>query len=294
MNLPRLIESYLRHLAEALGRSPTTVAGAREELGLLVKRGITIASAALTAHLTWLPDGRLLAPTTRNRRLAILRGFVRFLQAEGLIPEDPLVGVRRAKLPRRVREAIGARELHQVLVTLLAEPRRWHRTRDATLLLLHYYTGLRLTEVARLDIDQVDLAAGVLRRAVRKGGDITDTVLHPVLASQLAIWLRVRGESGQRALFARRSSGRLSPRSIQLRLHRMGERAGLAVRLHPHLLRHAHATGLLRSGVTTAVIQQSMNHRALATTELYLHGDLELVRAGVERLPVLPVVSAEP
>ena len=71
----------------------------------------------------------------------------------------------------------------------------------------------------------------------------------------------------------------------------MGQRAGLGVALHPHALRHAHATGLLRVGVATAIIQQSMNHHALATTELYLHGDLAMVRAAVEKLPALPVVA---
>ena len=294
MHLTPLIESYLRHLAHDLGRSPATVAGAREELTLLVKRSIPLESAALGAHLATLPGGRPLAPTTRNRRLAILRGFVRFLRDRGHLVDDPLTAIRRSRLPRRVREALATGELEALLAALARDPSTWLRTRDATLLLLLYYTGLRLTEVVRLDVDQVDLAAGVLRRATRKGGDTTDVVLHPCLARQLGAWLSARPAAPPGgALFQARNTRRLSARSIQLRVRRLGELAGLAVPLHPHALRHAHATGLLRAGVATAVIQQSMNHRSLATTELYLHGDLALLRAGVERLPALPVVSGE-
>lgn len=292
MDLLPLIETYLRHLAQDRHRAATTVAGARDELTLLVKRGIALEPAQLSAHLTWLPDGQPLAPSTRNRRLAILRGFVRFLRDRNVLVDDPLAGVRRAKLVRRVHEALTAAQLEAIVIALLARPPSRTRTRDATLLLLLYYTGLRLTEVCRLDVNQVDLDAGVLRRAVRKGGDVTDVVLHPCLAAQLAAWLAARGPVDGSALFPRGNSDRLSTRSIQLRVRRMGRDAGLTAPLHPHALRHAHATGLLRVGVATAIIQQSMNHHALATTELYLHGDLAMVRAAVGLLPALPLVGA--
>lgn len=292
MDLLPLIEAYTRHLAEDLHRSPATVGGARAELGLLVRRSIPLDHDALAAHLSRLPDGRPLAASTRNRRLAILRGFVMFLVKRREIALSPLLGIRRAKLPRRTTQTVGTRDLSLIIAALLTDPASWRRTRDATLLLLFYYTGLRLAEVARLGAHQVDFAAGVLRSAVRKGGDTTDVVLHPCLATQLAAWMRARGDCASTSLFARANSRPLSPRSIQLRIARMGEKAGLTITLHPHALRHAHATGLLRVGVATAIIQQSMNHHALATTELYLHGDIEMVRAAVDKLPPLPVVGS--
>ncbi|MFZ5478331.1 MAG: tyrosine-type recombinase/integrase, partial [Myxococcota bacterium] len=205
--------------------------------------------------------------------------------------------------PRRSRSALAQADLERVVGVLLAEPPSWRRTRDGTLLLLFFYTGLRLTEAHRLDVDQVDLGGGVLRAALRKGGDVTDVVLHPCLAAQLAVWLQVRPRAQAGASFSQENEStpagclfpaergaRLSKRQIQKRLKALGEAAGLGVALHPHLLRHAHATGLLREGVATAVIQQSMNHHALATTELYLHGDLGLVRLAIARLPALPLV----
>ena len=83
-----------------------------------------------------------------------------------------------------------------------------------------------------------------------------------------------------------------SVRSIQKRLHDLGVRAGLRVPLHPHLLRHAHATGLLRHGVDLAVVQDSMNHRSLTTTAVYLHGDRTLLRGAIGRLPTVPLVGS--
>ncbi|MFZ5479032.1 MAG: tyrosine-type recombinase/integrase [Myxococcota bacterium] len=285
-----LLHAFLRHLAEDERKAASTVAGYRAELELLLRRRVALVPEALAAHLTWQPGGAPVAATTRNRRLSILRSFVRWLVARGVLKEDPLTGIRRAKVPRRSRAALTAVDLERVVGVLLAESPSWRRTRDGTLLLLFFYTGLRLAEAYRLDVDQVDLAAGVLRGAVRKGGDVTDVVLHPCLAAQLAVWLQVRAGFSVSALFLRGNTDRLSKRQIQKRLKALGEAAGLGVALHPHLLRHAHATGLLREGVATAIIQQSMNHHALATTELYLHGDLGLVRDAVARLPTLPLV----
>ncbi|MFZ5477060.1 MAG: tyrosine-type recombinase/integrase [Myxococcota bacterium] len=304
---PDLLHAFLRHLAEDERKAASTVAGYRAELELLVRRGVALVPEALGAHLTWLPDGAPVAATTRNRRLSILRAFVRWLLARGELAADPLAGIRRAKVPRRHRSALTAADLERVVGVLLAEPPSWRRTRDGTLLLLFFYTGLRLAEAHRLDVDQVDLAGGVLRGALRKGGDVTDVVLHPCLAAQLAVWMQVRPRPKEAVSFPRGNErpatdvptgclfpaergARLSKRQIQKRLKALGEAAGLGVALHPHLLRHAHATGLLREGVATAVIQQSMNHHALATTELYLHGDLGLVRLAIARLPALPLV----
>lgn len=293
LHLPPLITDYLRHLADDLHRAPATVAGVRDELGLIVKRSISLTREDLGAHLTRLPDGRQVAATSRNRRLTILRGFVRFLRQRGELAENPLSGVRPAKVPRRLREAVTAAEVERIVEALRCDPRGARRTRDAALLFLLYYTGLRLSEVARLNVDQVDLGAGVLRAALRKGGDRTDVMLHPRLAAQLALWLEARGTPDTRALFPAGNTRRLRVRAIQLRIQRMGEHAGLRTPLHPHALRHAHATGLLRVGVSTAVIQLSMNHHSIATTERYLHGDLGLVREALARLPSLRVVGPD-
>lgn len=257
----------------------------------MLRRGIPLEPAPLAAFITRRPSGELLAAATRNRRLSLVRGFLGYLRRHRLLRGNPLRDVRRARLPRTPRVALSALDIAAVVKALLAESPSWRRTREATILMCFFYTGLRLTELTRLDLDQVDLGAGVLRRALRKGGDITDVVLHPCVAAQLAIWVAARPAASDGSLFPRGNTPeRLSGRMVQKRLRALGQAAGLGMSLHPHLLRHAHATGLLRAGVSVAIIQESMNHRALATTERYLHGDLGLVREAVGRLPAVPLV----
>jgi integrase/recombinase XerC len=288
------IDTYLRHLRDDVGHADRTIQGYRAELRLLVTRAVPLDPEALARFISQQANGLPLAPSSRNRRLSIVRGFVRYLVAAGLLAADPSLGVRRSSVPRRRRAALTSADVTRLVESLLTEAPSWRRTRDGTLLLLFFYTGLRLTEVTRLNADQVDLGAGVLRAAVRKGGDITDVVLHPTLGAQLAIWMALRPAAADGSLFPGGNRSRLTGRRIQKRLQELGRRARLGVPLHPHLLRHAHATGLLREGVATAIIQESMNHRALATTERYLHGDLELVREAVRRLDALPLVPAGP
>lgn len=280
-----LLDSYVRHLTDDLGRASSTVLGYRSEIRLLIERAIPIEPEPMAAFITRAADGRLLAPTTRNRRLAILRGFFAFLIANGHLATDPTASVRRASVPWHTRTTLAPTEIGDVAKQLLLEPASAIRTRDLCILLVLFYTGLRVSEIVSLDLEQVDLEHGLLRGATRKGGGRTDVVLHARASEAIVAWLAVRPQGDSVAVFPTGNTGRLTVRSVQHRLARMGIAAELVVRLHPHELRHAHATALLRSGAAVEVIRQSLNHRSLQTTQRYLHGDLTMVRAAVDRLP---------
>ncbi|MFA4844944.1 MAG: tyrosine-type recombinase/integrase [Patescibacteria group bacterium] len=301
------LHAYLRHLADDLRRAASTVAGYRAELQLLLDRQVAMEPEVVAVFVTRTPEGALLAPTTRNRRLAIVRGFVRFLVATGALASDPTVSIRRARVPTRTTAALSVQDVARVAVAAGNEGSVALSVRDRAIVLLLFYTGLRVSELLRLDLRQVDLDAGLLRGATRKGGGATDVVIHPCASEALRTWLKQRdggdgtavfprgntvpsaAETGSATgdVFHRRNSGHLTVRAVQKRLAKLGQAAGLAVRLHPHLLRHAHATALLRVGVATEIIRQSLNHASIATTARYLHGDEALLRDAIGRLPWL-------
>jgi len=286
------IDRYVRHLTDDLRRAPSTITGYRAELRLLVTRQVPPEPELVAAFLTRAPSGALLAPNTRNRRLAILRGFFDFLVAAGELASNPTTTIRRATVPLETRTTLSAVEIADVAATLTQTPETTTQTRDLCILLVLFYTGLRVSEIVNLDLQQVDLANGLLRYATRKGGGRTDVVLHSRAGLALAAWLAVRPAGESPAVFPAGNTGRLGVRAVQHRLARMGAAAELAVRLHPHELRHAHATALLRSGAAVEIIRQSLNHRSLQTTQRYLHGDLAMVRVAVDRLPDVQATGA--
>lgn len=268
------LEGYLRHLRDDLHRAPSTVNGYRAELTPLFPGGNTFTPEGIAAFVSRAADGRTLAPTTRNRRLAVVRGLARYLVRQGVLQLDPTTDLRRAKVHHPRRTALAFAELSRVAEAIGGQRCAWRRARDLATLSLFFYTGLRLSEVCRLHRTQIDVGAGVLRTVLRKGGSFTDVVLHPDASRALHAWLQIRGNDASPFLFIGKEGRSLTPRAVQKRLRGHGIAAGLGVSLHPHRLRHAHATGLLRVGVPTEVIRESLNHRSLATTELYLHGGL--------------------
>lgn len=282
------LTAYLRHLADDRRLAPSTIAGYREELSLLVGRHIPLEAESLARFVTHDQKDRLLASTTRNRRLAVVRGFTRYLVSTGRLPSDPSVGIQRARVAQSVRAALSTEEIGRVAAATARDPDATLRARDGAIVALLFYTGLRVSELARLDAHQVDLVVATVRGAVRKGGGTTDLLLHPQALRALHAWLAVRQvEPDNPALFPRGLT-RLSVRAIQKRVRQLGERAGLTIRLHPHALRHAHATALLRVGVSTELIRQSLNHASLSTTARYLHSDTGLLRGAICSLPDIP------
>lgn len=284
---PDQLSRYLRHLADDRHLAASTVAGYREELALVIHREVLLEPEALAAFVSRTVDGRPLAPNTRNRRLAIVRGFCRFLVRRGELASDPTAAIARARVPRDLSAALTVEDLRRVMAVLREALFSWRRTRDEAILSLLFYSGLRVSELVALDVAQVDVGRGILLQAVRKGGGKTDVVLADRARSVLASWLPVRPGEASGPVFLSSPGRRLSVRQIQKRLQRLGVQAGLGDRLHPHALRHAHATALLRVGVDVEIVRRSMNHATLTTTARYLHSDETLLRESLERLPEL-------
>lgn len=288
------VTSFLHHLEHERHHAAASIVRHRQELLQLVRREVPLEPEALARFVTTREDGTPLAPTSRNRRRSLVRAFVAFLVRQGLLDGDPSAGIGRARVPIEFRAALGVPDLDVLLAAVRKGRRTWRRARNEAILLVLFQTGLRLHELVSLNLEQVDLVSAFLLDVRRKGGAAVDVPLNVQARTALASWLAVRPGTAEVAVFVGGPRvRRLSTRGVQKVLADLGARAGQRRRVHPHALRHAHATALLRAGVSTELIRQSLSHSSIRTTQRYLHGDAELLRAALARMPELGSGTAE-
>jgi len=237
------------------------------------------------------------APATTRRKLAALRTFYRFLIREGLLGKNPFSGLRG---PRRAFGLPIVLNEGQV-ASLLAAPVRelealqagaagglppeavYARLRDAALLEVLYSTGGRVTEVAGLRLDRVNLTDGVAR-VLGKGrkerlcvlGRPARAALGRALEFAERLWPEAAARDG--VLFRNLQGGVLTPRSIERNLKHWLAAAGLPDAITPHKLRHSFATHLLNAGADLRSVQELLGHASLSTTQIYTHVSIERLK----------------
>jgi integrase/recombinase XerC len=217
--------------------------------------------------------------------LSAWRGFFRWLGHEGVVPLNPVDGVRAPKAAKPLPKALPVDQ-----AVALAEPREDDDTdpalaaRDQCIVELLYGCGLRVGELVGLDvrasgeaagwIDAAEAEAQVLgkgrkRRSVPVGG--------PALQA-LAQWLALRGtlaDAGEPALFVSRRGTRLTDSQVRSRLKRRALQAGLPTHVHPHMLRHSFASHLLQSSGDLRAVQELLGHANISTTQVYTKLDFQ-------------------
>ncbi|MDH4260376.1 MAG: tyrosine recombinase XerC [Gammaproteobacteria bacterium] len=273
------IERYLAHLRTERRLSPNTESSYRRDLGALtafcdVERladwtrldNFHIRTFAAREHR----DG--LGPRSVQRRLSALRGFFNYLIRERVIEANPAADIRAPKAPRRLPKTLDVDQVASLLERKVTDPLS---RRDLAMLELLYSSGLRLAELAGLDVTDLDLAD----RTVRVLGKGSKTRILPVgrqAIVQLRSWLSERtsiAKPGVKAMFVGQGGRRLGARAIQLRIRRWAAGSELGVPVHPHLLRHSFATHLLESSRDLRGVQELLGHADISTTQVYTHLD---------------------
>lgn len=275
------IGRYLGHLRTERRLSPHTESNYRRDLDALVayceREGIPgwkkldnfhIRTFAAREHR----DG--LGPRSVQRRLSALRGFFNYLIRERVIEANPAADIRAPKAPKRLPKTLDVDQVASLLsypaTSLLAR-------RDLAMMELLYSSGLRLAELAGLDVTDLDLAD----RTVRVTGKGSKTRILPVgkqAVAALRTWLTDRAafvRGGSEALFVGRDGRRLGARAIQRRIGRWAQAAGIGVPVHPHLFRHSFATHLLESSRDLRGVQELLGHADISTTQVYTHLDFQ-------------------
>ena len=219
--------------------------------------------------------GRGLAGRSLARMLSAWRAFHRFVNdRDNAHRDDPSIGLKPPKSPRNLPSALSPDEAVQLVNT--AGTDAWGK-RDHALFELAYSSGLRLSELAGLDVDRLDLVTGEVR-VWGKGAKERIVPVGAAALSALATWLAERSAIpgvDERALFVGARGKRIAPRQIQRRLAALAIARGINRHVHPHMLRHSFASHVLQSSGDLRAVQEMLGHASIASTQVYTHLDFQ-------------------
>ena len=233
-----------------------------------------LGSRELRRHLATL-HARGLSGRSLARTLSSWRAFYRVLQERDLaMTGNPCAGIKAPKAPKRLPSALSPDEAVRLVEIRGDDPLA---LRDRALFELAYSSGLRLAELAGLDIEGVDLATSEVR-VWGKGAKERIVPVGAAAANALRAWLPVRSDAtnpGEKALFVGRGGKRISPRSIERRLAAWAVKQGLGRHVHPHMLRHSFASHVLQSSGDLRAVQEMLGHASIVSTQVYTHLDFQ-------------------
>lgn len=205
-----------------------------------------------------------------QRELSSLRSLYRYLLREGVVENNPAQGVRAPKVQRRLPATLDADQVGRLLDQPAEAPLK---LRDHAIMELFYSSGLRLAELVSLDIRDIDLDDATVE-VTGKGAKTRRVPIGTKARAALQAWLVVRTELAkpmESALFVSQRGSRISPRTVQQRLHRQAQESGVPVGVHPHMLRHSFASHLLESSGDLRAVQELLGHADIGTTQIYTH-----------------------
>ena len=222
-----------------------------------------------------------------NRQVTILKNFYRAIVAMGhLEPRaNPMAHFPRIKAsPRKLPTVLSATEVERLLDTPARDTILG--LRDRALLVLLYGTGIRASECAHLDEEDVDLDECVIG-VTGKGGHQRTIPLNDAVVAALKVYRQARGlGKPQDAFFRSRSRKALTRNAVYERVRRYAQRAGIHKRVSPHQLRHTFATHLVKEGVDIVTIRDLLGHRLITSTQIYLHVTAEDLREAADAHPI--------
>jgi integrase/recombinase XerD len=274
-----LLDLFLDHLLVEKGLSKNTVDAYGRDvsayLGFLRGNGLDPETATGRDVVGFLKQQRTggLSSRTVARRLSALRGFYTFLAREGLVPASPVGRLDSPKLWKTLPKTLSPEEAEALVQTPGDEDPQGLRDRAALELL--YASGLRVSEVSGLTLDQVDLSVGYVRtvgkgakeRVVPMGRRAQET-LSRYLAEGRPLLLKGRRSEH---VFLNRFGRRLSRQSLWKLVKAAGCRVGAPEDTSPHTLRHSFASHLLEGGADLRSLQMMLGHTDLSTTQVYTH-----------------------
>jgi integrase/recombinase XerC len=223
---------------------------------------------------------------TIARKLSALRSFFRHLQKHGVIQENPTDGIRTPKYGKSIPVFLSVDDMFRLLDAIT--PKGWLGMRNKALLETFYSTGMRVSELSGLNMEDVDHRSGIVR-VLGKGQKermvpVGRKALAAIEAYRAALDCKreksaVETISPRGALFLNKDFGRLTTRSIARVVDGFARACGLATPISPHAIRHSFATHMLDAGADLRAVQELLGHRSLSTTQRYTHVSMDRLMA---------------
>jgi len=284
-----LLDNYVNYLMAGKNASPHTVRtyvralvgnkvrGAEKGfLPFLLAHNVNalgeVSRQTLRDYMTYLMQLGVARSSIANK-LSAIRSFYRYLHRENVVKENPLDRVSSPKLDRRLPIVLTSVEITNLLEAPdLSTPAG---QRDRAILELLYASGLRVSEIVRLNLGQVDVNMHELRvvgkgnkeRAVLMGQPAADAMTRYLAEGRVSLL----GGKREEAFFVNRYGKRLIERRIQKIIDQYAALAGIPRKVHPHILRHTFTTHMLDGGADLRVVQELLGHASLSTTQIYTH-----------------------
>ncbi len=273
------IDSFLDHLMVQLGYSQNTLAAYRNDLGQFAEhltgagrqRWAEVGESTIAGYLSQLRDKEYSSSTVARKTAAIKR-FFRYLSGEGLVAQNPALLVGTPKVAKKIPRTLDPEEVDR-LISVIRDGSGPKSLRDLAMIELLYATGMRVSELVSLNLDDVNLASRTVR-CLGKGSKERIIPIYPRAALAVSAYLEdgrlnYLKDREERALFLNPRGGRLTRQGMWLIIKEYVELTGIQSTVTPHTLRHSFATHLLAEGAGLREVQRLLGHSNVSTTQIY-------------------------
>jgi site-specific recombinase XerD len=234
------------------------------ENNMIVLSPTQVERADITEYLASLAERRL-SGVSRARKVAALREYFRYLVDHDAIEKSPLTGIDTPKREKNGRTALSRDEYTAILSLAGTSPR------DYAILQVFLQTGLRVSELAALRIDDVDLVSRVLHVRMGKGQAYRSIELERKVTQAIKNYLATRLNAAYNQLFLNRYSEPISARGVRKLVGKYLHLAGIKKKASCHSLRHTFATAKAQQGISAYRLKEWLGHQSLETTQIYIH-----------------------
>jgi len=274
MDFSQQLEKFIHFLKNERNYSPHTQSNYRRDLLFLVHFiGQHKIDRSLAREYLLALEKNKFSRRSIARKLSSARSFCRFLVREKRLEQNPFESLLTPKLPKKLPNFLYPEEINALLGS--TEEKTPSGLRDRALLETIYGTGLRVAELIRVNLSDLNFEEGEIKvmgkgskeRIVLFGSKAREALHHYIDEGRA----KLAGKKKAAALFINHHGDRLTARSVEEMIVRQARKAGIAKKVTPHTLRHSFATHLMAGGADLRVVQELLGHVSLSTTQVYTH-----------------------